>query len=255
MGDTGFTRIPADAIGGEDILLPTQSLLRGLSMLPVDSDLKGSGLSVALKGTPDSVSIIEAGGTALSKGFASLIALLGGATAVTTAVTGFWANETTSVRVVLLGGSAFFLAASAIAIAVIVAADVSGRAAGAVAQYDARRHIGTSILELSLAAHQPDIGHASPTTPGLTPSGVGAASASSIRASSVSATITALAAAGAPAAVTLKASGQQGTLSGIRGGDAGTQVQITDPAGAKAWYNVDQVVLQDFTWSAAAAPD
>lgn len=246
MGDPVLTKVPADAVGGDDILVPAQTMLRGLSVLPASSDLNGSAMSVALKGTPDSVAIIEAGGTALSKGFASLIALLGGATAVMTAVTGFWENEQTSVRVTLLGGSAFFLAAAAIAIAVIVAADVSGRAAGAVAQYDARRHIGTTMLELSLAAHQSGSGSGGAGTPD---GGTGSASSGSV--TPLAATIMALAAAGASAPVTLKRSGSVGTLSGIRAGDSGPQVQITDSAGAKAWFDMDQLVLQDFTWSTA----
>jgi hypothetical protein len=243
MGDPALTKVPTGAVGGDDILAPAQALLRGLSILPASSDLNGNALSVAVTGTPDSVSIIEAGGTALSKGFASLIALLGGATAVTTAVTGFWKNETTTVRVTLLGGSAFFLAAAAIAIAVIVASDVTGRAAGAVAQYEARRHIGTTLLQLSLTAHQAGAGTSPspgpPAVPGNSPTGA---------VTPMAATLVALVAAGALAPVTVKSSGQTGSLSGIRAGDSGPQVQITNSGGVKLWLDPDELVLQDYTW-------
>ena len=79
---------------------------------PEENALENAKASAACTGAPDSVSIIEAGGTALSKGYAGLIALLGGRTAVATAVSGFWEGETTGVRVTLVGGSAVFLAAA-----------------------------------------------------------------------------------------------------------------------------------------------
>jgi len=238
------TQIPTDAVGGNDILAPVQALLRGMSILPADGDMTKTGPAAAVTGGPDSVSIIEAGGTALSKGFASLIALVGGATVVTTVVTGFWKHESTSVRVTLLGGSAFLLAAAAIAIALIVASDVAGRASGAVALYDARRHVATALLELSLTAHLGDSGSADsavapvtsrPRAGGGTPVGSG--------------TILELAVSGAPAPVLQKSSGVYGTLSGIRGSEGTLQLQITRADGDKEWCEVDQLELREFTWS------
>ena len=175
-------QVPTGAAGGDDLLQPMQGLMRGLSILPTTDDLGKNSAGAAIRGTPESVSIIEAGGTALSKGYAVVIAALGGSAAVATGVTGFWSGEGTGVRIALTAGTAVFLAASVIAIAVIVAADVGGRAAGAVAQYDARRQIAVSVLELSLAAH-------------------GAAAAGTTQAARAGSVVWALAVAGWPAEV------------------------------------------------------
>lgn len=225
------TQVPTGAIGGDDLLAPAQTLLRGLSILPTERDLESSGPGSAIRGTPDSISIIEAGGTALSKGYAVVIAALGGATAVTGAVTGFWKNEATGVRITLVAGAAVFLAAAVIAIAVIVAADVGGRAAGSVAQYDARRQVAVSFLELSLAAHRDASGAAAQAT----------------RAGSV---VWSLAVVGSGAEVVRVSSGVVGHLSGVRSGsDGDPEVQITRASdGVKEWCSPDELELRENTF-------
>src|SRR3954447_25918440 len=222
------TQVPTGAAGGDDLLAPTQQLLRGLSVLPTPEDLANNSAKAAFKGAPDSVSIIEAGGTALSKGYAGLIALLGGGTAVTAAVTGFWSGEGTGVRIALVAGGAVFLAATVIAIAVIVAADVRGRAAGSVAQYDVRRQVAVSVLELSLTAHQD-------------------ASAQETIATRAGSVVWSLAVVGSAAEVVHRISGVVGTLSGVRGGGDGTpQVQITRKADAvREWCSPDELQLRE----------
>jgi hypothetical protein len=225
------TQVPTAATGGDDLLAPAQAMLRGLSVLPSEADVKANGPGAAFRGTPDSLSIIESGGTALSKGYAVVIALLGGGTAVTTAVTGFWQNETTSVRIVLVGGTAVFLASAVIAIAVIVSADVKGRAAGSVAQYDVRRQVAMSFLELSLAAHRDATASASQAT----------------RSGSV---VWSLAVVGSGAEVVRTGNGVVGHLSGVRGGsDGNPEVQITRSSdGVKEWCSPDELQLRENTF-------
>lgn len=225
------TQVPTGAAGGDDLLAPAQTMLRGLCILPTAQDLAAGGPGVAFKGTPDSVSIIEAGGTALSKGYAVVIALLGGATAVSSALTGFWKNEAMGVRITLVGGAAVFLGAAVIAIAVIVAADVGGRAAGAVAQYDARRHVAVSFLELSLAAHRD-------------------ASAGATRATRAGSVVWSLAVVGCAAEVVRVSSGIVGHLSGVRGGgDGAPEVQVTRTSdGVKEWCSPDELELRENTF-------
>ena len=221
-------QVPTGAAGGDDLLEPLQQLMRGLSVLPEGDDLRRSSAGAAFRGTPDSVSIIEAGGTALSKGYAIVIAALGGSAAVATAVTGFWSGEGTGVRVALIAGTAVLLAAAVIAIAVIVAADVGGRAAGSVAQYDARRQLGVSLLELSLAAHRDAAAAAGRPTP----------------AGSV---VWSLAMTGAPAEVVRRGSGVPSRLSGLRSDRDGTpQVQITHLGdGVREWCDPDELELRE----------
>jgi hypothetical protein len=225
------TQVPTGAAGGDDLLAPAQQLLRGLSVLPTPEDVAKNSAKAAFKGTPDSISIIEAGGTALSKGYAGLIALLGGGTAVAAIVTGFWSGEGTGVRIALVSGAALFLATAAIAIAVIVAADVRGRAAGSVAQYDARRQVAVSLLELSLAAHRD-------------------ASAQQTMATRAGSVVWSLAVVGSAAEVVHRSSGVVGTLSGVRGGGDGTpQVQITRKTdGVREWCSPDELELRENTF-------
>jgi hypothetical protein len=224
------TQVPTGAVGGDDLLSPAQGLLRGLSILPEENALRDAKASAAFKGAPDSVSIIEAGGTALSKGYAGLIALLGGGTAVATAVSGFWEGEANGVRVTLVGGSAVFLAAAVIAIAIIVASDVGGRANGSVAQYQARSAVAVSVLELSLAAHR-DV------------------TAVEARTASAGGVVWAVAIAGAPASVLRKATGVVGQLSGIRGNAEGQpEVQITRSDGIREWCTPSELELRELTF-------
>lgn len=227
-------QVPTGAAGGDDLLKPMQDLMRGLSLLPTSDDLRQNSAQAAIRGTPESVSIIEAGGTALSKGYAVVITALGGSAAVATGVTGFWGGETTGVRIALTAGTAVFLAAAVIAIAVIVAADVGGRASGAVAQYDARRQIAVSVLELSLAAHR-------------------AAAAGSTHAARAGSVVWSLAVAGWPAEVVRKGSGVVATLSGVRGGaDGNPQVQVTrNNDGVKEWCDPDELELRENTFGGA----
>lgn len=225
------TQVPSAATGGDDLLPPIQEILRGLSILPTADDLKENSAKAALRGTPDSVSIIEAGGTALSKGYAVVIAALGGSAAVASGITGFWSGEGTGVRIALTAGTAALLAAAVLAIAIIVAADVGGRAAGAVAQYDARRQVAVSLLELSVAAHRQ-------ATAGATHAG---------RTGSV---VWAVAVAGWPAEVVRSGTGVIATLSGVRGGNDGSpEVQITRVTdGSREWCSPDDLQLRENTF-------
>src|SRR5438270_9395446 len=78
-----------------------QDLGPPLSQLLIDLDLKGSthdaqqagSLRAAVSGTPDGVAIIEAGATAAAKGWSTVLALAGGATAAGTAFEAFWAKS------------------------------------------------------------------------------------------------------------------------------------------------------------------
>jgi len=116
-----------------------------LTQLLVDLGIKGTPAgetaagspSAAVTGIPVSVSIIEAGATAASKGWAALLAALGGGTVVWGAVTNFWKGET-GIQGNLVIGAAVIIAACALAVALIMYGDVRARGQGAAAQYSAR---------------------------------------------------------------------------------------------------------------------
>jgi hypothetical protein len=150
-------QFPEEAVNpaGADVLAPLKELQQGLQVLPADKDIAKAGASATFVGPPDSVAIIEAGATALSKWWSVAIAALGGTAVIISAVTKFWNGESPGVRIGLIAGMAAFLAASVLAISVIVSADLKGRAQGMVALYAARADIANQFLRQSLSASMP----------------------------------------------------------------------------------------------------
>lgn len=129
-----------------DLGPPLTQLLRDLGIKGTKNDESSAeNYLTAVKGTPVSVSIIEAGATAASKGWAALIAALGGATAIWGAVTDFWKSET-AIQGNLVIAAAIVIAACAVGAALIMYGDVTARGRGAAAQYSARAAIATSFL-------------------------------------------------------------------------------------------------------------
>ncbi len=66
-------QVPGKAVStGDNIELPTVDLLRALNLLGTDTEITASGKFVsAFTGPADSVAVLEAGGTALSKWWAA----------------------------------------------------------------------------------------------------------------------------------------------------------------------------------------
>lgn len=155
---TNNLQLPSGAVStGSDLWSPLQSLLVGLNVLPTDADLdKADGLAGLLQGPPQSVAILEAGATAAAKAWTALASVVGGGTVIWAAATDFWHGEKPGIQIALVGGAAFVLAACLIGIAMIVSADVRGRALGASAMYEARRTITIEFLRLSASAHSGD---------------------------------------------------------------------------------------------------
>jgi hypothetical protein len=133
---------PSKAVGdGDDLGPPTADLLNRLRLLP-DEGVKTEKDS----DTPESLQVIQAGSLATSRLWTKLV----GAGTVGTAAAGvaaFWNDQTDSVRIAVVLGAAIVLAAGAVGIAVILNADVRGRAAATVAQYQARSQVSTNFIE------------------------------------------------------------------------------------------------------------
>jgi hypothetical protein len=131
-----------------DLGPPLEQLLQDLSILGTpDAVTKAQTSSTAVRGgLPVSVSIIEAGATAASKGWAAAVAAVGGATAVWAAVTDFWNGQAVQTRGTLIIGAAIVVAACALAAAFIMTGDVRARGQGAAAQYYARSLIASEFL-------------------------------------------------------------------------------------------------------------
>jgi hypothetical protein len=142
-------QIPADSTDqkGDDVLVPLKDLLEGLNALGPAGSATGSALTSPSQG----VAIIESGATALSKVWTTLVGALGGVTAITAVATRFWDGQQGGTRVAVVLATGAVIAAVAIALAVIVSADVRARGTGAAAIYDARSAIAVKFLEVSAA--------------------------------------------------------------------------------------------------------
>lgn len=103
------------------------------------------------RGTPPSLQVITAGGTAMAKWWTGLAAAGFGGSALVQGLKALnWlpgADVEGLQQAVLTGSAAFVAAAAAIAIAVIVRADVSGRAVASAAEYQARAAIATALIQ------------------------------------------------------------------------------------------------------------
>jgi len=100
--------------------------------------------------TPASFAIIEAGATALTRAWTTIAAALGGAAAIGAAIAAFWTGQHLEVQITILAGLAAVLAAMMIALAIMVRADLSARATGAAAQYQARAAMTGAFLQATV---------------------------------------------------------------------------------------------------------
>jgi hypothetical protein len=144
-----FPGKPEDA-EGTDLSHPITQLLQDTSLLGNPTDLQSAGgLGAVFTGPPQSVAIIEAGATALTKWWAA--ALGGGATVTTIAVAvkGVWSSEPDAVRIAILGSAAFILVALILTIGLMVGNDVRGRAASAAVQVRSRADVVNAFLTLA----------------------------------------------------------------------------------------------------------
>lgn len=137
---------------GKDLSAPIQQLLRDLNLLEGQvHDDKGNPAPLTTNlftGTPPALQVITSGATALSKGWATLVGLFGGGTALWTALQGFGADpqDEPLQRAVFVVSAAVIMAAAVISIAVIVKADVAARAEASAAEYEARARVADALL-------------------------------------------------------------------------------------------------------------
>lgn len=163
--EPGSAKFPAKSVAadGADLGLPTANLLRSLGMLPTEGEVAGP--SAAIRGTPDSVVVIEAGATTLSKFWASgggAVILAGWA-----AVRIWWSHVDTGVQGTVIWAAAIGTAAIAVGIAYIVGSDVRGRAAATVATLEARGRVAQAMIRESARLYMPE--PAAATTAQLVP--------------------------------------------------------------------------------------
>lgn len=150
-------QIPAHAIDhakGDDVAVPTETLLVGLQLLPDQADSEeATGFASAFLGPPQSVALIEAGATALSKWWAA--GLGASASVVWGSIVTFWSKSTEPTQHVLLWVAGIATVAAVLAIGYIVGSDVRGRSAAAVATIESRANVAITMLRLAGDAYDP----------------------------------------------------------------------------------------------------
>lgn len=163
--ETKSTRIPGHGVDpeGMDVASPVVATLAALNLLPTTDDLgKSGGAKAILFGPPDSVVVIEAGATALSKWWAAGLGVA--ATGVWAGVSRWWTDlKAVELQSTALWAAAIVSAAAVVAIGYIVASDVRGRAAASVATINAREAVAVAYINASLEAN----GSAEPEAPDL----------------------------------------------------------------------------------------
>jgi hypothetical protein len=137
------------AAAGDDLSTPVVKLLRDTHLLTTKKSASGASSDT----DPDwSAVAIESDATNISKLVGGGIAAAGGLSVVAGAIAAFWNVSDGAVRLVVVGGAAVLLAASAVALAIVMRADVTARAQAAAARSEARGMVIRAFLDNAAAA-------------------------------------------------------------------------------------------------------
>lgn len=132
---------------GEDLCAPTTAYLECLALVEKPDELEENHLLT----TPESVQVIKAGATAMSKGWATGIA----GTGLAASYVGFlrieWGGAGDLVKSTFIISVAVLLAAVVVSIAKIVCTDVTTRGAATAQRVTARTSAANTFLELTAA--------------------------------------------------------------------------------------------------------
>lgn len=136
------------AENSSDLLNPLTALLLNLNVLE-GTDSSGKPLKPGLFSTPFSLQAITSGSTAISKWVGTAIAGLGGSATLLAGLRAFVGGLDDTVKVGWAATAAACLIATILGLAIILRADVTGRAKAAAAEYAARGAIAAQFLALA----------------------------------------------------------------------------------------------------------
>lgn len=149
LPDPPAVKWPGDAAyaaDGGDVGEPIRSLLQGLRLLETPAQER-EGVKLT-QGTPVSLQVLTSGATSIAKWWTGLIATIGGGGTVLAAIDNWQADPANdTARSVAILGVALLGSAVVLSIALIVRADVSGRAAATTAEYAARAQVAEAMLD------------------------------------------------------------------------------------------------------------
>ena len=135
---------------GADLSKPTQQLLVDLKLLPDPESKEKVGW---IAGTPESLQVMTAGATSISKLVIGAVGSLGGLGALATGLNGFFVGvgpdnlDTPLVRTAFILGGALIAGAVAISLAIVARSDVTARAQATAAQFEARAKVASAVLD------------------------------------------------------------------------------------------------------------
>lgn len=146
--------IPGKAVSsGADIAGPVRALLQELDLLGTKEQTESAdGFAAVFTGPPQSVALIEAGATAATKWWAT--GLGASVIAVWGSVSNWWPEQGASVKVAVLAGAAVVTVVIVFSIAYLIASDVRGRAAAAVATIEARAKVATTMVQSARSVYE-----------------------------------------------------------------------------------------------------
>src|SRR3712207_4116978 len=136
---------------GTDLSAPIKQLLKDMELLEERHHKDARGNVQELKatlwrGTPPGLQVISAGSLAISKSMAALIATLGGGGGAFAAVKGLFLESDRTLQASYVWAAAVCVAMSAVALSVIVGADVTARSRSMAAEYRARADVAAGLL-------------------------------------------------------------------------------------------------------------
>jgi hypothetical protein len=153
-------------VNASDLTAPSQDLLKGLNLLGDASPDAG-------------VAVLESTATGISKWIGTIVAALGGTSAVIAAFGAFWTKQPQDVRITLIASMGFLIAVTVAALGWVIEVDLRTRLDGQKALYEVRRQVadkfindGVQFQENKIAAEAaPQLRAAAVTQPALTPIG------------------------------------------------------------------------------------
>ena len=148
-------QIPGKAVSDKaaDVRKPVRELLQDLYLLGTPDDTKKAGdLKAAFEGPPQSVALIEAGATAATKWWAAGLGAIVIATWIKVAA--WWGNQDPDLKRSVIFGAAFVTGTAVLAISYLLASDIRGRAAAAVATVQARSHVAVEMIQAAQEVYE-----------------------------------------------------------------------------------------------------
>jgi hypothetical protein len=234
-------------------------LLNNLELLPPpDSDPPSKTFDTGDK----EYMVLKAGVTKITSWVSRVIVAAGGAGAIWAAVEAYFNHSRPGLQITLVASAAAIVGLAALALALVICADLSARAEGTAAQYRARGQVAAAY-EVRSAAGAPAAGAApskalaamaappAAPAPAAAPAGQTAPAPPTAWSGDLPISLLALATSGTQVRVRLKETDEDRYLTGVRYKSGSLKVRLTagaaEPSDTGSWYDVSAIDEFDTT--------